>query len=503
MDSKLFTYPSLLKSLMSYYSNPMRGKVMLRPLVLMAALSITACGDGGTLNNLLLGLTWSNQYKGVQIDEMSAWGIVVADNGDTYTLGKEDKAAGNSLAVVLRYDKSGNELARQVYSSSDAVHTWPLRIVLDNNGDVIVAGFAPQTVDVNDDQRWFVTKLSGADLSIMWDVQWGVLDKETRAYTVAVGSSNDIYVAGISGGDFAAVKLSGADGSLIWQDIPQLAGTVGNQFWDSALVTDAQGGEWFYATQPADDEMSIRVYNTTNTNPEIGKSTLIAGVGGAFSNNKLLKHKDGYLVLAASSETPDQELRGTGTTRLRRIEVGDQGLASVSTILDFSIDFLFKDITTDAVGNLYVTGNRGTGNDLNVYIAKVDPENCPEIVCWDHTYSHAAFFQLEIKVLGIEFSDAFTRDQSRSIVVVDDRVIVTLYSETEDVVDGLTALTTLVGYATDDGERIFKIGVEKSDSRDSVVNPVTNNVQVSGVNVVTDGTNDQDIYLFTYSYRVQ
>jgi len=176
------------------------------------------------------------------------------DNADFYTA--KYAAANGALLWERRYDRARDDRAIAValdangnvvvtgiqnnsdyytakYAAADGVLLWerhyngpgngqdiPAAIVVDANGDVVVAGgtFANGNTDL------YTAKYAAGDGALLWEKRYnGPANGSDSANAVAVDDSGNIVVTGryfpdsLSGNDYYTAKYAAADGALIWE----------------------------------------------------------------------------------------------------------------------------------------------------------------------------------------------------------------------------------------------------------------------------------------------
>ncbi len=486
--------PSLLfKSINHTEVNQFRGFACRAAAIALLALMNFACLSSGASGPQSL---WTDKYKGTQIEAMEAVDVIV-DNAYTYTLGNMDLANGEEWAVVLKYDNNkgpGNDeavlLQEKLWLAAGDTHTRSKDFVMDSNGDLVIAGKRGNA------ETWFVTKLDGNTLDIIWDTTWSS-DGNSDAYTLAVGPSGDVYVGGFYGKDrFATAKFDATTGAKEWDHKIGCCfnGVIKDKSrWDSLVVTDNNGDEWLYITHAGSgglnsnpSGMDIRWYKGDNS----VQGSQGINMDSNASDYKLMLHPDGYIVMAGNQGS---------TVRVKRLNFGSSGLASVSDIINFSINFTFRAMAADADGALYISGDTGSGSNTNAYLAKYDPScvSGPNTLCWDHTFNHSNVFNLSVSLLGIPIIETFSQEEVKDLLIVDDLIYMLTSSLTSDMVIENQHVTELVGYNRDTGASEVKVQIQASDTAGAAVSPTNPTaIHVTGVNTMTLG-GDPDIYLYT------
>jgi enterochelin esterase-like enzyme len=238
---------------------------------LSGAISIVGVGDAGGEATPILPLDNTVGSDGQDF----AGGISRGQDGSTYiALGAGGSVNGEThvgemdIAVVKRGADGSLMWTRQF---GTAANDRPYGLVVDAQGDVIVAGYTAGDLDgahpdaSGDDA--FVVKLN-PDGEILWALQFGDAAEADRAYGLALGDNGMIYVTGytkgVLGGDHIGDKdiiivAVTADGTLSWAD--QFGGTGEDKGYAVAV-----GGENIYtagvlATDTGGLDAHLSAYN--------------------------------------------------------------------------------------------------------------------------------------------------------------------------------------------------------------------------------------------------
>jgi uncharacterized delta-60 repeat protein len=157
-------------------------------------------------------------------------------NDDYYTA--KYAAANGALLWEKRYNGSGN--------GNDAATA----IAVDSAGNVIVTGSAFRT-NINYNTDYYTAKYAAADGALLWEKLYdGPTNSHDRATAVAVDSSGNVVVTGVSdarfsgfnslfGGSYYTAKYAAADGALLWEKRYQGPGNSAN--YATAVVVDSAG----------------------------------------------------------------------------------------------------------------------------------------------------------------------------------------------------------------------------------------------------------------------
>ncbi len=474
--------------------------------LMLSVLLLSGCIETGIVMPWQLpnwSLAWSEKYKGTQIKEMVAVDMEMDSEGSTYTLGQMLLIDGSKWAVLLKYNRFGIKEVEKIFKAGNDNQTVPRAMAKDKYGDIIIVG--ERQVAGN----WFVTKINGQTLAIIWDVNRFSGDKGS-AYTVSVGNSGTVYVAGNhSNWDrYATAFFDGNTGANIYEQTRGCCsnGTVNaTNVWDSLVVYDANGKEWFYTTYPGNTgttgtpgDIAIRYYKNDVGNVTAFDNTSFGGLDSNASDYQLALHPDGYLLFAGNDGD---------TAEVFKIVFGTTGITSVSSIMAFDKKFKFRAMTFDSVGSLYIAGDTIDPNsavNVNGYIAKYDA-SCVTVyskLCWDHTFNHTMLFNIKISLLGRALVESFTKEEVRDIFIANNYVYLQTSSDTSDANVASKKVTEFVGFSKGSGNPANQIQISASDSVAAMLNPYDpTRVHVVGVNANADLTEDPDIYLYTNAVK--
>lgn len=479
---------------------PMSARARLMLATAVIAVTATACVGTGPM------IRWVSKYESTQVKSMESVAIRVDAAGFTYSLGRENRLDGTALGLLIKYDSQGTQLNKLYFQASGDNHTNPEAMTLDPNGDLIIVGKA------YDAKTWFIRKVDRATLATKWETTWSDGRGDQNAYTVSTGPSGNIYVAGThdQAGTprYAAVKFNGATGAVEWTDLQYCCSNgaiLDRTRWDSTVVTSGgveffvvnHGGPHGTGSGPRDQE--IRWYSADKS---------IAGrqevdMDSRASRYQFLQHPDGYLLFAGNREN---------TAKLLRIDYGSTGVTGISTVFTFDKEFLFSSMTLDKNNAVYIAGEYGRRNDLNIYTAKLD-ESCKtpaspvnSMVCWDREFNVQYPFNINISFFGIPIIDSFSKESVKDIFVAGNLVYILSTSTVTNPVAELQNVTNLYGYSTDAGVATQRIEINASYTVGGQQAPLDDsNLMVFGNNKMfnpLEEAADPESYLFTHSIKL-
>jgi hypothetical protein len=152
-------------------------------------------------------------------------------------------AAGARQSVVIKLNPAGQVVWTQQFPATNGPGTVT-SLATDSQSNVIVGG---HYVDTSNNLYGYVMKLSGADGSVVWNQSGGSL---LDVSSVAADPQNNIVAvgdfgtsgSGSSSSIYMAAKLNGTNGQTLWQELPVTFAKFGlqNLIYTSAAL-DAQG----------------------------------------------------------------------------------------------------------------------------------------------------------------------------------------------------------------------------------------------------------------------
>ena len=213
--------------------------------------------DGNTLTGTmdffvttydLVGTKVRTRQLGVPGKDTRASSVAVDSLGNVYVAGWTTGGLdGNTLTgtedfFVTKYDSAGNKLlTRQLGVSLKKTEAYG--VAVDSSNNVYVAGLTNGDLDGNTltgTEDFFVTKYSSAGTKLLTN-QLGVSGKITEAYGVAVDSSNNVYVAGLTNGDLDGNTLTGTEDFFVTKYSSAGTKLLTNQLGVSGKITEAYG----------------------------------------------------------------------------------------------------------------------------------------------------------------------------------------------------------------------------------------------------------------------
>lgn len=143
---------------------------------------------------------WTRTYDYIKQSD-KAISIVLDPAGNIYLTGYSDSDPRDTIAnydiVTMKFDSNGNILWSARFNSIVNLRDEPTKIILDNNGDVIVGG---RTENIHDDD-FLILKYNSSTGSPVWasPVIWGShYANDDRINDIVVDANNNIFVCGFA-----------------------------------------------------------------------------------------------------------------------------------------------------------------------------------------------------------------------------------------------------------------------------------------------------------------
>ncbi len=314
--------------------------------------------------------------------------FVVDASGNTYVCGTAQGSAGNFDYLLIKYDNLGKEAWKQYYNGSGSGLDQCYAMAIDNSGNIYLTGWS----DRGSGNMDIVTVKFGSDGNKKWDTNYGYASSGSDiANDITVDGSGNIYVAGASDGmgspvnaDFVVIKYD-ASGSQLW------ANRVNPQSKDDRaekICVDANGNVYATGrTQSTTYGYDIYTVKYNSSGTKLWDNTYDYGINKDDFPRDMMVNASGEVFIAGNSlisGTIDLDAilfkipaSGSGQSWAKKQggSLGDVDRAN--------------SITSDASGNLYITGmlNNGSPSTQDLFLAKY---NSAGTLQWKKEYNGAA-----------------------------------------------------------------------------------------------------------------
>jgi len=308
-------------------------------------------------------IQWQRSLGGSSGEE--GYGIAVDGNGDVYVVGETfSQGAGSNDLLIAKYDSSGTiQWQRSLGGSGNESGEG---IAIDSNGDVYVAGVTNSQGAGSTDALIAKYDSSG---TIQWQRSLGGSSSD-RASSIAVDSSNNVYVVGQTasqgaGSNDVLIAKYNSSGTIQWQR--SLGGSSSDTGY--GITVNSSGDVYVAATSASQgaggSDILVAKYNTSGTiqwQRSLGGTVQDEGRGIAIDSS------DNVYVIGYSSSS--------GTAGDRDIVIAkynSSGAIQWQRFLGGSQSDTGLGIAVDSKGNVYVTGYIDPNNDVkfDIFIAKL------------------------------------------------------------------------------------------------------------------------------------
>ncbi|MFX1573945.1 MAG: SBBP repeat-containing protein [Promethearchaeota archaeon] len=138
---------------------------------------------------------WSSTWDGGVNDEDYAMGIALDSSGNIYLAGYTHNSVSGYDMCVVKFNSSGEYQWNSTWDGGIYNTDWANGIALDSSGNIYLAGV---TYDSVSDYDMCVVKFNSSG-DYQWNSTWdGGINQDDRAYAIALDSSENIYLAGIT-----------------------------------------------------------------------------------------------------------------------------------------------------------------------------------------------------------------------------------------------------------------------------------------------------------------
>ncbi len=323
---------------------------------------------------------WESRYDNAAFDDYSE-DIVLDAAGNSYVVGTSYD--GNKFEIVtIKYDSDGNVEWTHTHNGPAVGLDEGVGIVIDSNGDVIIAGHHQINAT---DYDIFLKKLNGATGNGLWTYSYGGTSSFDQCSDLVVdGNDNIIVVGGVDygGGDsrFAVISVDNS-GNLNWSDEYS---NGGNRDFANAVTVDPVNNVYVTGESRSGNGLDYYTmkYNTTggvlwnlrtdgNGNDDRPQAITVASDGNTYvvgnSYRGLIEDDDILLV----------KINNAGGFVWSQLVGGTDGDADRA-----------RSVNTDGVDNVYITGSvKNVGNGEDYYVARYFKNGTKH---WDYIYQSSS-----------------------------------------------------------------------------------------------------------------
>lgn len=322
-------------------------------------------------------ILWESRFDNASLDDYSK-DIVIDAAGNSYVVGSTYNGSQFDI-VAIKYDPSGAEVWNVTHDGPQSGLDEAVGLVVDSNGDVIIAGHHQVTAS---DFDIFAKKLNGTNGATLWTYTHNGSANFDQLRSVAIdGNNNVLLVGGLELGgantDFVTVSVSPA-GAQNWN---QTYSNGANRDFASAVTIDASNavyvtGESYNGTNGL-DYYTIK-YNSAGT---FQWGRRFDGVAQSDRPFDIAVADDGSVYVVGASyrglvEDDDillLKMNGSGVVVWDRVFGGTDGSGDKA-----------RSVTTDPLNNIYVTGSlKNLGNGEDYFVTRYRPNGDFH---WDYTY---------------------------------------------------------------------------------------------------------------------
>tara|TARA_B100000508_G_scaffold140609_1_gene142336 strand:- start:22866 stop:25367 length:2502 start_codon:yes stop_codon:yes gene_type:complete len=326
-------------------------------------------------------ILWESRFDNNGNDDYSE-DIVIDASGNSYVVGTSFNGTQFNV-ITIKYDVDGNELWNVTHDGPASGLDEAIGLVLDSNGDVIIAGHHQVS---GADFDVFLKKLNGANGSTVWTYSHpGTANFDQCADVTIDANDNVIAVGGVDFGagdiDYLAISVNSA-GALNWSD-QYFAGSARD--FANAVTVDASNN--VYVTGESNAGANGLDYYTLKYNSTGGILWNYRHDGNGQDDSP----KD--IIVA-----PDGNTYVVGESYRGLIDDDDILLLKISTGGTFVWEQIYggtdggedkpRSLTVDPLNNIYVTGSiKNTGNGEDYYVSRFRPDGTQH---WDYVYQSSS-----------------------------------------------------------------------------------------------------------------
>lgn len=344
--------------------------------------------------NAQINIQWESRFDNANAVDFSR-GIVLDATGNVFVTGTTYNGSDFDI-VTIKYDPNGNELWQSTFDGPANGLDETIGLVIDSNGDVIVAGVQNTT---GADYDPIAIKYNSVDGSVAWThVNAGTANYD-QIRDVTIDANDNVIIVGaleqaIGNQNFLTISIS-PTGTQNWSRIFNSAGS--DRDVANAVTVDASNnvyvtGESFGANDL--DFVTIK-YNASSAGATLWTNTF-DGTTYIDSPKSITVDAAGNTIVTGTSYRDVVVEEDILTLKISPTGVSLWNMVYSGTAEDFDVP---NHVTTDNLNNIYVTGKvKSTSNAEDFFVARYRPDGTE---AFTYLYQSPGGGYDEAKVLNI------------------------------------------------------------------------------------------------------
>jgi hypothetical protein len=189
---------------------------------------------------------WLARYNGPGNDRDIGADMAVDSSGNVYVTGRSYGIGTDSDYATVKYDTDGNELWVERYNGPANLHDYAVAIAVDSSGNIYVTGVSGHILHGGYEQDAdYATIKYDTNGNEVWVARYnGPGNAYDMGYAIAVDDSDNVYVTGQSMGsgtytDYATIKYDTTNGDQLW--VRRYNGPANAGELAAAIAVDSSG----------------------------------------------------------------------------------------------------------------------------------------------------------------------------------------------------------------------------------------------------------------------
>jgi len=194
------------------------------------------------------GELWTARYDGPAHQGDYAFAIAIAADGNVYVTGQSEGSGTGGDYATIKYNSSGVQQWASRYNNSSA-NDWDkaCAIAVDSAGNAYVTGTSTGSTTGTDFLTIKHSNSTGSQTSVRWPTSGTTYD---YAYALTIDASANVYVTGISDGNYATIKYNSYLTAQWTGTVRRFNGDANGNDEPSAIAVDSSGN--VYVTGKSD-----------------------------------------------------------------------------------------------------------------------------------------------------------------------------------------------------------------------------------------------------------